>query len=249
MGLNFAFRTKPIRWPSAGQSFAVVLGAMLCGWSAIPAHAQQRIGEAAHVSNQVVRVNAGRSQTLTTGGSVFRNETIRTGRAGAARLVFLDFTNLMVGPSSSVVLNRFVFSGESSRRALTVNLARGAFRFTTGRLDKRAYKIRTPLATIGVRGTVLGIQSLRRISRITLSDNGAALVCARFVRRCLELTRLGDSVEVTRSGIRRVAAGARKFTFASICGANAGLCSTTQVADAGPVSVPPALLGDALCGR
>ena len=220
-----------------------------------PAHAQQRIGEAAHVRNSVVRVSAGRTRALSIGGSVFRRETVRTGRASSARLVFLDSTNLMLGPGSSVVLNRFVFSGRSSRRTLTINLARGAFRFTTGQLDKRAYKIRTPLATIGVRGTVLGIQSTRRVSRITLADDGAALVCARFARRCLELRKRGDSLEVTRSSIRRVRAGRRKFSFAPICGSNPGLCSRTQLADASPVTglpaaVPaPAPVEDALCGR
>ena len=242
-------------WP-AGRYCARAMVAGLLAIFAVasspvsPAQAQQRIGEAAHVRNNVVRVSVGRTRNLSAGGSVFRNETVRTGQDSSARLVFLDSTNLMLGPRSSVVLNRFVFAGRSSAQTLTINLARGAFRFTTGRLDKRAYKIRTPLATIGVRGPVLGIQSLLRLSRVTLADDGAALVCARFVRRCIELLRRGDSVEVTRGGIRRVRTGGRKFTFEPICSANPGLCSPTQFADAGPLTRPqdPAGLGDALCG-
>ena len=41
----------------------------------------------------------------------------------------------------------------------------GAFRFVTGHSDKNAYKITTGLATIGVRGTTLDIQSQRGRSR------------------------------------------------------------------------------------
>ena len=48
-------------------------------------------------------------------------------------------------------------SGESNGQKMTVNLAKGVFRFTTGALDKKAYQITTPTAAIGVRGTVLDI--------------------------------------------------------------------------------------------
>lgn len=209
------------------------------------AHAQQRIGEASSVRNQVMRVSAGRSLGLSSGGSVFRNETVRTGRNSSAKLVFLDSTNLAMGPQSSVVLDRFVYSGRTSGQALTVNLARGVFRFSTGVLDKRAYKIRTPLATIGVRGTVLGIMARRRVSRVTLVDDGAALVCARLFRGCIELKTRGDGVEITRTAIRRITSSVRKFTFEPICGSNPGLCTRTRLASTAPVSQPEA----ALCGR
>lgn len=227
------------------------LAALGCGLAVLTAEvqAQQRIGEAASVQNRVVRVNAGRSVGLSTGGSVFRDETVQTGRAGSAKLVFLDQTNLAIGPRSRVVLDRFIFAGRGTTQALSVNLARGAFRFTTGVLDKRAYKINTPAATIGVRGTVLDILARRVRSIITLVDDGAALVCvraARAVARCIELTSPGDSVAVTRNTIRRITSSRAKFSFASVCASNPGLCTATKIASAAPASPG---LGDALCGR
>lgn len=227
-------------------AIAAIMAAICAGASV--AHAQQRIGEAANVRNQVARISAGGSVGLSAGGSVFRDETVRTGRASSAKLVFLDQTNLAIGPTSSVVLDRFVFSGASSAQAVSVNLARGAFRFTTGVLDKRAYKISTPVATIGVRGTVLDIQSLRGRSRITLVDDGAALVCANRTRNCAELQNPGDSVEVTPGVVRRVTSSRSKFSFASICGSNPGLCSQTRLAEASP-TLPDGNPGGALCGR
>ena len=232
----------------------VAAWAGIFGAVAVPsALAQQRIGEAANVRNQVVRISTSGSIGLATGGSVFRDETIRTGRASSAKLVFLDQTNLAIGPTSRVVLDRFVFAGAASAQAVTVNLARGAFRFTTGVLDKRAYTINTPVATIGVRGTVLDIRSLIRLARITLVDNGAALICARLLRRgrpqCVELQNPGDSVEVRPGSVRRIAAPGRKFSFSAICAANPGLCSQTRLAAASPVALPDGNPGDALCGR
>ena len=61
---------------------------------------------------------------------------------------------------------------------MAVNLAKGVFRFTTGALDKRAYTISTPTASIGVRGTVLDIDVRSAQSRVTLVE-GQALVCPR----------------------------------------------------------------------
>ncbi len=71
----------------------------------------------------------------------------------------------------------------------------GAFRFVTGHSDKNAYKITTPLATIGVRGTTLDILSQRGRSVVVLQD-GAARVCTTSFQ-CIELTQPGDTAVIT----------------------------------------------------
>jgi hypothetical protein len=215
---------------------APLLGTVIAFSLTGAASAQQRIGEAASVQNQVVRVSAGTTAGLSVGGSVFRNETIRTAAASSARLVFLDQTNLAVGPSSSVVLNQFVYSGGSAAQAVGVNLVRGAFRFTTGASDKNAYKINTPVATIGVRGTVLDINSQQGQTLVTMVDNSEALVCATNTRNCVTLNGSGDAVRVTSGGVQRMAPGTG-YSFASNCSGD--LC--------GGSSQPPG--GDLLCGR
>lgn len=218
----------------AAAGFGLVLLALA------PAAAQQRIGEAVAVENQVVRVSASGQAPLSVGGSVFRSETIRTGAASATRLTFLDSTNLAVGASSSVVLNQFVYAGGTAAQAVGVNLVRGAFRFTTGASDKNAYKINTPVATIGVRGTVLDISSQGGRTSVTMVDNSQALVCSISARSCLMLNGAGDSVIVTAGGVVRVPPGSPRFSFASNCTGN--ICGgNTLIADAGSL--------DLLCGR
>ncbi len=144
----------------------------------VEARAQEHIGSTALARNDVTRESAGASAPLVTGDSVFRNETVRTGADSNARLVFLNSTNLGVGPTSSVKLDKFVYVGESNGQKMTVNLAKGVFRFTTGVLDKKAYEITTPTAAIGVRGTVLDIAVQDPDTRVTLVE-GQALVCPR----------------------------------------------------------------------
>ena len=193
-----------------------------------PASAQQRIGEASSVKNTVVRVSLNATQPLQNGGSVFKDEIIRTGKASSTQLAFIDQTNLAIGPSSSVKLDRFVFDGSTANQVVRINLLKGAFRFATGRLDKRAYRIQTPSATIGVRGTVLDIRNLNCIGRrctthVTLVDNGAALVCATGSSECIELDRPGQSVMIQSNRITKVPPN-KAFSFLGHCNQNPGLC-------------------------
>ena len=99
-------------------------------------------------SRAILAAPWGRSRV---GDSVYRNEVVRTGADSTAKLVFLDSTNLGVGPISRVTLDKFVYVGESNGQKMTVNLAKGVFRFTTGALDKKAYTSppRTPRLACG----------------------------------------------------------------------------------------------------
>ncbi|MGB3582666.1 MAG: hypothetical protein WBA40_16380, partial [Roseiarcus sp.] len=85
----------------------------------VGAEAQEHIGSTALARNDVTRESAGASAPLVTGDSVFRNETVRTGADSNARLVFLDSTNLGVGPTSSVKLDQFVYVGQSNGQKMT----------------------------------------------------------------------------------------------------------------------------------
>ena len=80
------------------------------------ASAQEHIGSAAVAHNDVMRDLAGAMAPLTVGDSVFRNEIVRTGADSTAKLVFLDSTNLGVGPISRVTLDQFVYVGQSNGR-------------------------------------------------------------------------------------------------------------------------------------
>lgn len=130
---------------------------VLAGSGIAPAFAQARVGEAAVVQNEVVRVGASASTQINVGDGLLRDEVVRTGLASAARLVMADNTNLSLGPSATIKLDRTVFNDEHSYREIAVRLTSGAFRFVTGNSEKTAYKITTPLASIGVRGTILDI--------------------------------------------------------------------------------------------
>jgi hypothetical protein len=122
------------------------MAALLAPQSA--ALAQSRIGQAASVRPEA-HVDA---RLLSTGTGVHANETVRTGSSGATDLRFNDSTNLSVGPSSSVRLDKFVYDPSRGAGGVTVSLTRGAARFVTGSQSRGEYTIKTPYGTLGVRG-------------------------------------------------------------------------------------------------
>src|SRR2546423_7545397 len=116
--------------------------------------AEAKIGIASATKNQVHGIVGGGSRIVSTGSELFSNETVRTGEASLAQLLFLDQTSLSVGPRSEVRLDRFVYNPDRKSGSVVLEASRGAFRFITGSQNPTHYTVKTPLATIGVRGTI-----------------------------------------------------------------------------------------------
>ncbi len=200
------------------------------------------------VKNEVFRVAAS-TTPINVGDALLRDETVRTGLESAARLVMADSTNLSLGPNASLKLDRTVFDDEHHYRDVAIRLTSGAFRFVTGHSDKAAYKITTPLATIGVRGTVLDIRSQRGQTIVVLQE-GASTVCTTSWQ-CIDLTQPGDTAIITSSGGRSTIQKTNNppWTFAATCNQAAGLCAVTQYAGRNAGTPPVDDPNGMLCGR
>ncbi len=120
-----------------------------------PSLAADKVGVAAAVQNNVQGVQNGAPRRLATGSSVFEQELIRTGEQSVAQLLFLDETTLSIGPLSEVILDRFVYDPANGTGNVVLSATKGAFRFISGSQDPLNYTIETPVATIGVRGTII----------------------------------------------------------------------------------------------
>ena len=223
------------------------VGASLVVMSPLSALAQNKIGVAATITNDVAQILGPRAEQIAGGEGLVRDEVVRTGAASNAKLVFVDDTNLAMGPTSTVKLDKFVFADATSYNQAGMELTRGAFRFTTGHSEKRAYDLKTPVATIGIRGTILDVLSQGSKTTIVLQE-GEAKVCPRRARNdtkrrdCVDLVNIGDTAVVTPNGAALTPPG---WTFASNC--QGSLCNVTlasSVAGApGPVLNPVGVTG------
>jgi len=131
------------------------LAALVLALHPAAAHAEPKIGVASAARNQVQGAIGGGTRALSAGSDVFSNEVVRTGEDSLAQLLFLDATSLSVGARSEVKLDRFVYNPDRKTGNVVVEASRGAFRFVSGSQAPTNYTIKTPLATIGVRGTIV----------------------------------------------------------------------------------------------
>lgn len=144
-------RSGPIALPFTLAVAALTLASQ-------PAYSQSKIGVAAAVKNEV---QGGNARSIAVGASVFANERIRTGDAATAQFMFLDKTVMSMGPKAELVLDKYVFDPNRGSGQVVVNAVQGSMRFVTGSQNPTNYQIKTPVATLGVRGTVVDLAILK----------------------------------------------------------------------------------------
>src|SRR6476660_2741082 len=143
-------------WSGRRPQMFTIAAALAMQSSICPAQ-QPNIGRADYIRNQVEGVLEGQARHLSSGNSVHSNELIRSGDAAVAELVFIDQTKLSVGPKSELRLDKFVYNPNKGGGAVVLETSRGAYRFITGVQEHKNYEIKTPYATLGVRGTIIEI--------------------------------------------------------------------------------------------
>ena len=142
-------------------------------------------------------------QVLEPEAPVYSGDKINTGQVGTAQIRFRDNTKLVVGPNSSMVIDAFVFNDNNTAREVSINALKGAFRFITGDSRKDAYKITTPTATIGVRGTEFDIAIEREGTTRIANFEGTTHLCKRNADGSVNAATCADvSQQCTLSVIR-----------------------------------------------
>lgn len=178
-------------------TFCMVSAAAALVIDAASATSQPEIGTTIAVKNQVTVVADEEKRRLQKGGKLRQNEAVETARSASAEIQLLDDTKLAVGPSARVVLDKFVYDASSSAQsgAIAVNLSKGAFRFISGTSPSKAYEIRTPTASMGVRGTVFDVFVAANGETAVLLHEGAVDVCATPAN-CRRHDTLGHVIHV-----------------------------------------------------
>lgn len=104
------------------------------------------------VENAGYRTPPGREElSAKQADELVQNEALRTEADSTIQVKFLDGSELSVEPRSDVVLSNYVFDGSASSGL--INLNGGVFRFQSHGVNDQGVNLRTPVATIGIRGT------------------------------------------------------------------------------------------------
>lgn len=121
-----------------------------------PAQAQVTAGRVLIAAGDVVAVRSGKPVTLTDGSSVESGDTVQVGDRSSVQLLMADKTVLALRANSALSLEAYRFDEKGSNSKSFFSLLQGGLRAVTGLIGKRNqdnFRLITPTATIGIRGT------------------------------------------------------------------------------------------------
>lgn len=114
-------------------------------------------GKVLFIIGQVQAQNLGQVRSLTKGGAVQVGDTLKSGKGATLQLRMEDGGTIVLRPESQLVIESFAYNGkQDGNEHIALTLLAGGFRAVTGNighLHKENYSIRTPNATVGIRGT------------------------------------------------------------------------------------------------
>lgn len=131
----------------------------VCVMSALGALAAWHAGAAGiatvtDVTNEGFRKPPGASELpVAPADELVPEEALRTGAESAIQVKFVDGSELSVEALSEVVLSDYVFDPQAAASTGVINLNVGLFRFSSADLPDSGLQLKTPVATIGIRGT------------------------------------------------------------------------------------------------
>jgi len=189
----------------AARCFATLCLLLSVMVAAVPgdARAQQaaaEIGTAVVIKREVMATLGEDKRDLAEGARVHRDEFLETGAEAQAELKLDDDTKLALGPNAGLKLDEFVVGKSDGVTTIGVNFLKGTFRFITGGEKKEAYKIVTPSATIGVRGTVFDVYVDGNGETLVLLHEGEVNICSK-TNKCRRHNSIGRVIHATVAGV------------------------------------------------
>jgi hypothetical protein len=100
------------------------------------------------------------TRSLQRGDHFYSGDTLVTGTNSTAQIRFTDGSVVALNPNSKLQVNDYSYQKDPKNDRSVMTLVQGGFRALTGLISKTnpdAYKVQTPVAVIGVRGTNYGL--------------------------------------------------------------------------------------------
>lgn len=179
----------------------LMFGLAVCTmWALTQGLAMAASGTALGVDPAAEAKRKAQTQLLTVGSDIFIGDRVITGATGQVQIKFDDSTELVVGPSSSLMIEDYLLREDGSAGKLALNALAGTFRFVTGSAPKDRYTIKMPTGTIGVRGTAFELYVTNKWYYV-LMQQGAVIGCNSPGDKCMVLDTACEVGQVSRNDV------------------------------------------------
>ena len=119
------------------------------------------IGNIESIEGEVWAIRAdGERVQLELGDEVYQGDILESGPEGNVGVLLADETTFAMGPEGRMVLDEMVYDPGTQEGSVSMSVLQGVFTFVSGQVaktDPDAMTLDTPVATIGIRGTQVGL--------------------------------------------------------------------------------------------
>jgi hypothetical protein len=151
-------------WGITARLLPILLGVLLAAPAAgageqdeAEANAPQQVAQTWAVRRDVRAMAPEREdRMLAVKAPVYLDETLRAGEAARAQLLFEDKSVVTLGSDCELEVAKYVYDAKAKKGELKVRVKKGAFRILGGAISKKnKIEIETPVATCGIRGSLV----------------------------------------------------------------------------------------------
>jgi FecR protein len=120
------------------------------------------------------------------GDTIEVGQTVTTGANGHVHIRFVDEAFVSVRPNSSLTVEQYEYDSKNpANNKVRFNLTQGVARLITGKAGQAAkenFRLNTPVAAIGIRGTDFLVQAKSALTRVAVQQG--AIVISPFSESC-----------------------------------------------------------------
>jgi len=175
-------------WLNSCQIFAIFTLALAT--SSLRAQPSPSVGETMFVTGQVWANSGSGQKPLETGNRLADGTSLQTGPNGYAYIRMTDGGFFILRPNSKArIVNYFTDLSTPSNSKLRLDLESGNVRAISGEAAHRApdsFRLNTPIAAIGVRGTDFTVSTTADNTRVTVAEG--VVVVDKLGEGCLAVT-------------------------------------------------------------
>lgn len=147
----------------------------------------------------VVAVRGGVEVELGAGDSIYEGDVLVTSADSAVGIIFADQSTMSMGGDARISIDEMVYDPNAGSGSQLFDVVQGAFVFASGQIgknDPEDVQVRTPVATIGIRGTKYAIDVDQDLGDATVTLFEGAVVVENAAGQVL-LNSIGQSTIVT----------------------------------------------------
>ena len=175
---------QPVVWTS-WKKLAVLV--CLTVWSACALAADIAGSVSFVIGDASVIGDDGKPRNVARGDNINAGQTLQTGSTGHIHLRMVDGAFVSIRPQSRLRIEDYKYDAANpANNRIKFVLEKGVARSITGRAgeaSKENYRLNTPLAAIGIRGTDFVVQAADNVTRVTVQSG--AVVMAPLAADCL----------------------------------------------------------------